>query len=369
MERSSDLLNRLNAKIKKTKGIINLAIGEPQAPLPDFVAQAAAEAIREERTGYAPITGDPELKEALAASLNCAPKNLLITNGGKSALGIVLKALLRQGGEVALASPYYPSFSAAIELEGGRPLFIETKNNDFKLDISLLEKLSVSPRALIINYPNNPTGTLLSRKDFVQISGWARRNSCYLISDEVYKDFYYGPQPPLSAWDFYAEKQGVIVLGSFSKSFNIPGLRLGYILAAPENIKKFARVAGAEYGCASSLAQRIGLAFLRKEKNYPAELRRLFSQSREMLLAWLNKKGIPYAAPEGAFYVFPDFKKNIKAKGFINAYGLTMALVREGVAIAPGVAFGDYRFYARISFCCPPEKVKEGIKRIEKVLK
>ncbi len=363
-----NLLNELNEKIKRTKGVINLAIGEPQAPLPDFMARAAAEAIREGQTGYAPITGDPELKEALAASLNCAPENLLITNGAKSALGIVLKALLRQEDKVALASPYYPSFLAAIEIEGGRPVFIKTEQNDFKLNISLLEKLPVLPRALIINYPNNPTGTIIARKDFAQISGWARRNSCYLISDEVYKDFYYGPQPPLTAWDFYAEKQGVVILGSFSKSFNIPGLRLGYILAAPENIKKFARVAGAEYGCASSLAQRIGLAFLREEKNYPAELRRLFSQSRELLLAWLNKKGIPYAAPEGAFYVFPNFKEIIKAKGWTDSYELAEKFLEEKVAVAPGIAFGNYPFYLRISYCCLPEKIKKGLKSIEKII-
>ncbi len=379
--KKTDSLNQLNKQIKFRDGIINLAIGEPQVPPSPYLTKIVIETINnKQHTGYIPISGDAELVSAIQSTLlheegiDCKQDEILITSGAKSALGLVLKALIGLGEGVAISTPFYPSFRSAIDIEGGRTIFIKTDKN-FKLTLGLLQKKycrgrlpRIVPKVLIVNSPNNPTGAVYSRDDLREIVCFAKKQRLFIIADEVYKDFYYDTSRPISIASVNGGRNNLLIIRSFSKSFNIPGLRVGYAVGPPEIIQAMKKIAGAEYGCVCSISQRIVLSLLRNYKDYPQKLRETFSQSRQIILDWLYQKGISFISPRGAFYVFPDFSGVIKNKRLENARSLADILLAKRIAVVSGMAFGDYNYHIRIAFCCEPESMKEAIKIMDKVI-
>ncbi len=378
MNSQRSILNELNDKIKREKDIINLAIGEPQVEPPDNLIEACSEAIKNGYTAYMPTGGDPELILAIQRQLKeeglyYKEDEIIVTAGAKSALGAILKVLLRIGSGVIVPAPFYPPFVGAIKMLGGQEILVDTRD-DFQLTAEKIQqKLEnkrilprIIPKAIIINSPNNPTGAIYSQEELRKIAKFAFERDLFIISDETYYDFGYTEKPVSIANIGYRDK--IIIVRSFSKGYNIPGLRIGYMAGPKKVIKEVKKVIGTMYGCACSISQRVALKLLNNSE-YSKKIKTVFSESREIILNWLINKGIPFVEPQGAFYVFPEFNEIIKTKKFGDSLGLVNSLIQNGVAIAPGVAFGKkYANHARIAFCCSPKIMEEALERMNKII-
>ena len=372
------ILNDLNDQIKKNKKIINLAIGEPLVSPPGELSEICSQVINEGYTKYMPTGGDPELILAIQEKLKkedlyYKEDEIVVTAGAKPALTAILKVLLGIGSGVIVPEPFYPPFVGAVQMLGGQKILVDTKN-DFQLTVEKIQKKlenkrilpRVIPRIIIINSPNNPTGSIYSQGELRKIAEFAFEKNLFIISDETYCDFGYTEKPLSIANIGYRDK--IIIVRSFSKSYNVPGLRIGYVAGPKRVIKEVKKVIGTMFGCACSISQRIAIMLL-NNKTYPKNIKSIFFESRGILLDWLEKNNIPFVEPQGAFYVFPDFSEIIKTKKFGDSVGLVNALIQNSVAIAPGVAFGkNYTNHARIAFCCSPTTMEKAIKKMNKII-
>ncbi len=372
------ILNDLNDQIKQSKEIINLAIGEPQIDPPDELLEICSQAINDGYTRYMPTGGDPELILAIQEQLKkenlyYQKNEIIVTSGAKPALAAILEVFLGIGNGAIIPMPFYPPFVGAAEMLGRQEILVDTRD-DFQLTVKKIQKAlknkrilpRIVPKIIIINSPNNPTGAIYSKEELEKIAKFAFEQDLFIISDETYCDFGYTKEPVSIANVGYKDK--VVIIRSFSKGYNIPGLRVGYIAGPKKIIKAVKKIIGTMFGCACSLSQRIAIKLLNNQ-TYPKNIKSIFSESREMLLNWLIGKNIPFVEPQGAFYVFPDFNEIVKTKKFGDSIGLINTLIQNGVAIAPGIAFGkNYANHVRIAFCCSPATMGEALEKMNKII-
>jgi aminotransferase len=365
-------IRRFFTLAQKTSGVINLSVGEPDFTPPKYALRAGWQAMKDGKTHYAPTNGIPELREELAKkaqrdyALKYDPESeILITVGGTEAIFSALIGLINPGDEVLIPDPGFVCYEPCVRLAEGLPISVPLlEKNHFKQSVddvtSLITKKS---RVIILNYPNNPTGAVLSRQELTALAKVAVEHDLIIISDEVYEKIIYDDTKHYCAATFPHMHERTIVVNSFSKTYAMTGLRIGFIYGPKELVSPIWLAQQYIIACADSLAQYIALAALKGSQDFVEEMVHEFGRRRLLVHKRLNEiKSFKCDLPKGAFYVFP----NIRQFGLSSEKFASFLADTAHVATVPGSAFGDHgEGYIRISYAAAYEKLEEALDRIE----
>ncbi|MEO8382526.1 MAG: pyridoxal phosphate-dependent aminotransferase [Acidobacteriota bacterium] len=369
------VLNRATSLIAQGVDIVDFGPGEPDFGTPLAVAAAGKRAIDSGFTKYTNASGTKALREAIAArynrryGLNLGLEHVIAGNGGKQELFNIMLALVSDGDEVIIPSPYWVSFPDQVSFAGGRPVFARTSpDNLFRPRLEEIAAVaSERTRGLILNSPCNPTGAVIRESELEKIIAWCVERDAFLIFDETYELFVYAGNEHVSAvrW-FERHPETIIIVNSMSKTFAMTGWRLGYAIAHPDVINALGKIQSHSTSNPSTIAQHAALEALR---GVDEDVQRMYTAYRERR-AWLvpalnDVPGIQCAAPDGAFYVFPDIRAYFGRGGITDSQSFANFLLDEArVAVVPGSAFGADEF-VRISYAASMERIHEGVSRID----
>jgi aspartate/methionine/tyrosine aminotransferase len=352
----------------KDPEVIHLEVGEPDLPTPEHVIEAAHEAARTGHTRYAPNAGLPELREALADKVTrrngyeAHPDQVVVAQGGIQALYLVLLALLEPGDEVLLPDPAWPNFRMIAHLLGARVLpYPLVSEGDFLPRLEDLERL-VTPRtrAILVNTPSNPLGTVVPRELVDTLLEFARRRDLWYISDEVYDEIVFD-DAFVSAGAVADPADRLVSVYSFSKVYAMTGWRVGYLVAPPDLAKLLTGMQEPIVSCVNTPAQLAALAAVTGPQDVVREMRESYRERRDELLEILERGNLSSSQPSGAFYVWTDVSAtNVPSMDFARSL-----IEREHVAVAPGSAFGDLgEGYVRLSLASSREDLLDGASRL-----
>ena len=318
---SSTLAITSKAKKLKSEGkdIVNFAAGEPDFDTPDFIKEAAIEAIKSGFTKYTPTTGTLELKKAICEkfkkdnSLSYEPNQIVVSCGAKHSIFNALFVLIDKGDEVLIPSPYWVSYPEMVNLCEGKPRFIKTSpENNFKLRIKDLEQnITAKTKVLILNSPSNPTGCVYSAQELKEIAGVCVREKIFVISDEIYEKLIYDNLKHVSIASFGEDIKGLtITVNGLSKSYSMTGWRIGYLGAAPDIAEAVSRLQDHTTSNPSSISQKAAVAALSAGDGFIIQMCDEFARRRDLALEKLKKiKKISVVRPEGAFYIFCNISR------------------------------------------------------------
>jgi aspartate/methionine/tyrosine aminotransferase len=347
---------------------IHLEVGEPDFPTPEHIVGAAHEAARSGHTRYAPNAGLPELREALADKVarrngyEARPDQVVVTQGGIQALYLVLRALLEPGDEVLLPDPAWPNFRMIAHLLGARVLsYPLVAEGDFLPRLDDLERL-VTPRtrAILVNSPSNPLGSVLPRELVETLLAFARQRGLWFISDEVYDEITFD-DVFVSAGSVADPIDRLVSVYSFSKVYAMTGWRVGYLVAPPDMAKLLTGMQEPIISCVNTPAQMAALAAVTGPQDVVREMREAYLSRRDELLEVLDGGDLPSSRPSGAFYVWTDV-----SEASVPSMDLARSLIeREHIAVAPGSAFGELgEGYVRLSLASSREDLLDGASRL-----
>ena len=355
------------------KDVISLGIGEPDFVSPEPILNAGIESLRAGHTAYTSNSGILELRELLSKHLarlynvNYDPeRELLITVGVSEALLLALMSALEPGSEVIVPEPCFVAYQATVVFAGGVPIPVPTYvSQDFQVTIEDLEKaLTPRTRAILLGYPNNPTGAVLERSRLVEIAEWATRHDLLVISDEIYDRLVYGIDHTCISslpgmWD------RTILLGGFSKSHAMTGWRIGYVAAPPALLAAMRKVHQYIIMSAPTTGQEAAIEALKSGEPYVESMRQEYDRRRRLIVDGFNRLGLNCFEPRGAFYAFPS----IESTGLTDEEFSERLLLGEKVAVVPGSAFGKSGTgYVRASYATAYERIEEALNRIERFL-
>lgn len=353
------------------EGAISLGVGEPDFDTPYFIRDEAIYSLEKGRTFYTSNSGLKELREEidkyLQRKLNISydpMSEIIVTVGGSEGIDIALRAMLNDGDEVLIPQPSYVSYEPCVVLAGGKPVIIELKSdNDFKLTKEqVLEKLTDKTKILIMPFPNNPTGSIMTYEELKEIAELCIEKDIYVISDEIYCELTYkGKHSSIAQVPGMRER--TIIINGFSKSYAMTGWRLGYACGPEIIISQMTKIHQFAIMCAPTTSQYAAVLALRNGDAEVLKMKEAYNQRRRYLINKLNEIGMECFEAEGAFYVFPS----IKSFGLSSEEFATRLLMEEKVAIVPGTAFGDCgEGFMRISYAYSIERLKEAMERIER---
>lgn len=377
----------IDAKAKKLKAegidVIGFGAGEPDFNTPENIQDAAIAAIKEGRTKYTATSGILELKEAIAAkfkkdnNLSYAPSQVIVSTGAKQCLANAFQAILNPGDEVIIPVPYWVSYPELVKLSDGVPVFVEAKEeNRFKYTIDDLESAITSKsKAIIINSPNNPTGTVYSREELIEIADFAKRNNLIIISDEIYEKLIYGEERHFSIAELSQDAyERTIVINGLSKSYAMTGWRIGYAAAGNEKIVKLmTNIQSHVTSNPNSITQYASVEALSGNQDIIQYMISEFKKRRDYMVERVNKmKHVSCLMPNGAFYVMINISKvlnmNYEGKPIETSLKFSEILLdKERVAVIPGSAFGVDN-YIRLSYATSIKNIETGLDRIERFL-
>ncbi|MCQ4921726.1 pyridoxal phosphate-dependent aminotransferase [Tissierella carlieri] len=372
------------AKAMKDSGIdvISFGAGEPDFNTPENIQQEGIRAIKEGLTRYTPASGIVELKKAVCEKfkidngLEYKPSNIIISSGAKHSIHNALMAILNPGDEVIFAVPYWVSYPELVNLADGVPVYIETKEeNDFKFNVEDLNKvLTDKTKAIILNSPSNPTGSIYSEEELRAIAEWAVKNNIFVISDEIYEKLIYDDNKHVCIASFNEEiKRLTIVINGMSKSHAMTGWRIGYAAAHEEIIKVMSNIQSHATSNPCSISQYASVEGLSGDQGSVEEMKKHFVERRNYMAETINSiKGLSCRKPQGAFYIMVNFTqllgKTVKGKVINSSLDFANLLLDEGkVAVVPGIAFGDDK-YVRLSYATSMENIKNGLERIKQII-
>jgi aspartate/methionine/tyrosine aminotransferase len=347
---------------------IHLEVGEPDFPTPEHVVEAAHEAARMGRTRYAPNAGLPELREALAEKVvrrngyGTQPEQVVVTQGGIQALYLVLRALLEPGDEVLLPDPAWPNYRMIAHLLGARVLaYPLVAEGGFLPRLEDLERLVTSrTRAILVNSPSNPLGTVVSRELMEELLTFARGRGLWFVSDEVYDEVVFD-DVFASAGSVADPSDRLVSIYSFSKVYAMTGWRVGYLVAPPDLARILTGMQEPIISCVNTPAQMAALAAVTGPQDVVREMSEAYRARRDELLGVLDGGGLPSSRPSGAFYVWTD----VSAAGVPSMEFARSLIEREHVAVAPGSAFGELgEGYVRLSLASSREDLLDGTSRL-----
>jgi aminotransferase len=388
MNASASLRDRLNRTVRDIprsgirdffdivstmKDVISLGIGEPDFDTPWHVRESTVFALERGATHYTSNFGYLELRRALARYLlkgfgaEYNPENeILITVGVSEALDLALRALINPGDEVLYHEPCYVSYRATILFAHGVPLAVETKAaNGFRLTRAMLEaKVTPRTKVLMLNFPNNPTGGIMSRADLEGIAAFARERDLIVITDEIYGELTYDT-PHTSIVSLPGLRERTIFLHGFSKAWAMTGFRLGYACGPAELIEAMMKIHQYTMLCASSLSQKAALEALARPETDIAEMVDEYRRRRNFIVGAFADMGIECHHPLGAFYAFPSVAKfGLPASEFA-----LKLLHEERVAVVPGTAFGACgEGFVRCAYATSMENIKEAMVRLKRFI-
>lgn len=380
LEESVTLSITARAKAMRAQGldVVGFGAGEPDFPTPPNVSEAAKRAIDEGCTRYTPVGGIPELKKAVIEKfaadngLEYAPEEVIVSCGAKHSLYNIFQAILDPGDEVIIPTPYWVTYPAVVSLAGGRPVILKTEpERGFRMDASALRALITErTRAVVINSPSNPAGVMYSASELAAIAEVALRSGLVMVSDEIYEKITYGEKPHVSVASLGPEaRDETIVVNGVSKTYAMTGWRIGYAAGPSEVIGAMTRLQSQSTSNPSSISQWAAVEALTGPQDAVAEMVGHFRKRRDRLVEGLNAMdGVSCLCPEGAFYVFADLSAYYgsghsggRVRGSLDMAAYLLEGV--GVALVPGVAFGEDAF-VRISFAVSMDTIEEGLRRI-----
>lgn len=361
--------------------VISFGAGEPDFPTPAPIARAGVAAIDAGYTKYTAVNGIPELREAIAGRLladigaHYSPDQIVVTSGAKEALFNAFQALVDPGDEVIIPAPYWVSYEAQVQLAGGIPVIIATREEDgFKLQpADLRERLTSRTRLLVLNTPSNPTGSVYSTEELRALGDVLEATSVGVISDEIYQRISYsGPSPSFVAAVPALADRTVLINGA-SKSYSMTGWRIGFAAGPLPVIKAMAGIQSHSTSNATSVAQYAAVEAFQGPQDAVDQMARAFKERRDVIVGLLNEiPGVRCAMPEGAFYAFPNVQGVLGRSmgGHVINSSLDLAnylLEKAYVATVPGEAFGTPG-YLRLSYACGMDAIHAGLTRIKETL-
>ena len=377
----------ITAKAKKLKAegvsVIGFGAGEPDFNTPEYINNSAKKAIDDGFTKYTPASGTVELKKAICEKfkkdngLDYLPEQIVISTGAKSSLYHAICAIIDDGDQVVLPSPYWLTYPELVGLAGGETVYVKTdKSTGYKMTASQLKSvITDKTKALILNSPNNPTGAVYSKEEIVEIAKVCEENGLYVISDEIYEKLVYDGEVhySIASVNEYM-KEHTIVINGVSKSYAMTGWRIGYLAAPTEIAKAISSMQSHTTSNACSISQYASTTALtaKEGEEFIAKMQTIFDGRRKFMIEKLSTfENIEIAKPSGAFYVFIDVSRNYgkSYNGTVVNSSMSFAdlALKEGVALIPGVAFGDDNC-VRLSYAISIEDIEEGLNRLKTFL-
>ncbi|WP_349410655.1 aminotransferase A [Pseudalkalibacillus sp. SCS-8] len=360
-------------KVSSYPEAISLTLGLPDFPTPEHVKEAGKTAIDANKTTYTHNAGSIELRKAIQQFIKekyhlaySAEEEIIATSGASEAIDISLRTILVEGDEVILPAPVYPGYEPVIRLCGAKPVHVDTRDSEFKLTASLIEKhLTEKTKCVILPYPSNPTGMTLSLEELKEIADLLHDKDVFVLSDEIYSELTYD-QSHQSIATYEGMKEKTIVINGLSKSHSMTGWRIGFLLSDAVISKHILKVHQYNVTCVSSITQAAAVEALTAGKDDAAPMRKIYEERLAYSCNRLEKMGLEIHRPGGAFYLFPS----IKEFGMGSWDFATQLLEKEQLAVVPGIAFSDLGDdYIRISYAYHIDQLKEGLDRLERFIK
>lgn len=377
---------KLNARVQELvaegRDVVKFGVGEPDYPTPDHIKAKGIEAIHANKTTYTPTTGIPELREAVCRKfledngLEYEPSQIIVSVGAKQCIYNALMALVNDGDEVLVPAPFWVSYPEQVKLAGGIPVIVETtEETAFKLTPEILKDAITSrTKAIILNSPSNPTGSVYTREELAALGSILRENEIWGILDEIYESLVYDGVEHVSLATASPEmKDYSIVINGVSKAYAMTGWRVGYAGGPSEVISAMSKVQGHATSNTASMSQWAALAALEGPKDLINEMIEEYNRRRLYMVERLNNiPGFECDPPDGAFYVFPNVNeligRQLGGRKLTDADMLAEILLEEVyVAVVPGSGFGAPE-NLRFSYSTSMESIEEGLDRLEKLL-
>jgi aspartate aminotransferase len=348
--------------------VIGLHVGEPSFTPPDHVVEAARVAYAAGDTHYVPNAGVGELRRAIAGKVSATngfatgPEQVVVSAGGAQALHNAFSLTLSAGDEVLVPDPGWPNYAMAVQLLQAVPVRYPLRpENGFRPDVEELGGLVTDrTRAIVVNTPSNPLGTVLPAGDVEALVRFAERHDLWLVSDECYDALTFGPEH-VSPGRFDRDGR-VLSAFSFSKTYAMTGLRVGYLVTTEAVARQSAKLQEPMLACVNAPAQAAALAALRGPQDAVTAMRDAYRERRDLALPALDDQGMAYLTPEGAFYLWVDVRD--RTAGDVDGWALSL-LQEHSVAVAPGTTFGPLgEGWVRLSLATATEDLLEGIRRM-----
>ena len=375
---------KVDAKAKSLQAagrpVISYAAGEPDFPTPQFIVDAAAEALRDPANfRYTPAAGLPVLREAIAAKthrdsgLEVSPSQIIVTNGGKQAVYQAFQAVVNPGDEVLLPAPYWTTYPEAIALADGVPVEVFAgADQDYKVTVDQLEAARTDKTtALVFVSPSNPTGSVYTPEETKAIGEWALQHGIWVITDEIYQNLVYEGTRAVSIVEAVpALAEQTILVNGVAKTYAMTGWRVGWMIGPASAIKVAANLQSHLSSNVNNIAQRAALAALSGPQTEAEQMRAAFDRRRRLIVSELSKiPGVVVPNPLGAFYVYPDvtglLARDWRGKKITTSLELADFILDEAeVAVVPGEAFGPSG-YLRLSYALGDDALLEGVQRLQ----
>ncbi|MDP2918794.1 MAG: aminotransferase class I/II-fold pyridoxal phosphate-dependent enzyme [Dehalococcoidia bacterium] len=357
--------------LSSMEGVISLGVGEPDFPTPWHIREAAIESIEQGQTMYTSNSGTPELRKELARHLKTyhgvdydPMSEILITVGVSEALDLAMRAMIDPGDEVIHPDPSFVAYSSSIILAEGVPAAIPTyEETNFELSATAIEKrITRKTRGILIGFPSNPTGAVMSKQKLTEIAELARKHNLTVFSDEIYGKLVYGVEHTCFA-SLPGMKEHTILLGGFSKAYAMTGWRIGFAAAPKEIITAMTKIHQYTMMCASTMGQVAALEALKGGQDCVTEMVEEYNRRRLVIVKGLCDIGLSCFEPKGAFYAFPS----IKCTGMTSEEFAERLLAEEKVAVVPGSAFGACgEGYVRCCYATALSDIEEALKRMKR---
>ena len=370
------LIRQFDQAISEIPGVLRLTLGEPDFTTPDHVKEAAKRAIDQNQSYYTGMSGLLTLRQAASDfvkekyQLDYAPENeILVTIGATEALSATLTAILEEGDKVLLPAPAYPGYEPIVNLVGAEVVEIDTTENNFVLTPEMLEKAILEQgdklKAVILNYPANPTGITYSREQLAALAAVLRKYEIFVVCDEVYSELTYTSQAHVSLGTMLRDQ--AIIINGLSKSHAMTGWRLGLIFAPAVFIAQLIKSHQYLVTAANTMAQHAAVEALTAGKNDAEPMKKEYLQRRDYIIEKMTALGFEIIKPDGAFYIFAKIPEGYNQDSFAFLKDFAQ---KKAVAFIPGAAFGRYgEGYVRLSYAASMETIKEAMKRLEEYMR
>ncbi|MBP2100019.1 pyridoxal phosphate-dependent aminotransferase [Enterococcus rivorum] len=369
------VIRQFDEQVSGIEDVIKLTLGEPDFHTPDHVKDAAHEAIKNNFSHYTGMSGLLDVRQAACYfmkekyAVEYKPESeVLVTVGATEAISASLLSILEPGDKVLMPAPIYPGYEPVIYLASAEPVYIDTRSNHFVLTPEMIENAMAEHgnqvKAIILNYPSNPTGVTYTREEVQAIAEVLKKYPIFVISDEIYSELTYEDQH-VSIAEFIPEQ--TILINGLSKSHAMTGWRIGFIFGPERLIAEVIKVHQYLVTAASTISQKAAIRALVEGMNDATTMKKEYLERRDFVYDEMTKFGFEVAKPNGAFYIFAKIPSNYEQNSMKFCVDLAE---KEAVAIIPGIAFGEEgEGYVRISYAADMKTLKEAMKRIGRYMK
>ena len=370
------LIRQFDQAISEIPGVLRLTLGEPDFTTPDHVKEVAKRAIDQDQSYYTGMSGLLTLRQAASDfvkekyQLDYNPENeILVTIGATEALSATLTAILEEGDKVLLPAPAYPGYEPIVNLVGAEIVEIDTTENGFVLMPEMLEKAILEQgdklKAVILNYPANPTGITYSREQLEALAAVLRKYEIFVVCDEVYSELTYTGENHVSLGTMLRDQ--AIIINGLSKSHAMTGWRLGFIFAPANFTAQLIKSHQYLVTAANTMAQHAAVEALTAGKNDAEPMKKEYIQRRDYIIDKMTDLGFEIIKPDGAFYIFAKIPAGYNQDSFAFLKDFAQ---KKAVAFIPGAAFGQYgEGYVRLSYAASMETIREAMKRLEEYMR